>query len=368
MRGLGHPPDDQVPEPLREALGRDRAVQMPGPERRQIPGEGPAAGDALEEHAGRRVHVGGRRGGPPLPLLGRHVGGRPGPGAVPGRGGDPEVDQLAQSVRADDDVGGLVVAVHHAGRVGGGEAAQGPLQHGERRLRLQRAVLGQDPLERDPVHRLHHERGPARRADEPVEPDDVRIVDAAEHHRLGAQPLDGRVVAVPADQVLDRDRRAGGGVPRQHHPALRARAQLPHLGEALDAPRRRSTGRRLAGRRVPGRRLAGRRLGGRGGRRRVPGRRGGRWGRPRRVGPGRFDHAHQSGARDAPGQPVLVRGPRCPDVAAGRGRRAGPSGPVPRHGSALASGDGIDENTETLGLVIGYWCMQLTVGTLRGGV
>jgi hypothetical protein len=118
----------------------------------------------------------------------------------------------------------------------GGQPEQRALQDGQRGLGPQRPVPGQQLLERDPVHRLHHQRGAVLAGDELVEPDHVRVGDPAQHQRLVPEPVDGGAVARPPAQVLDRDGGARGGVPGEHHPALRPRAQLPYLGESVDPP------------------------------------------------------------------------------------------------------------------------------------
>ena len=87
------------------------------------------AGEQLEQHDAQRVLVGAGADGLAGHLLGCRVGrrqARAGPGGQltvgprgvgVEQGGDAEVEQLGGTVRADDDVGGLEVAVHHQLRV-----------------------------------------------------------------------------------------------------------------------------------------------------------------------------------------------------------------------------------------------------------
>src|SRR5690606_39953427 len=83
---------------------------------------GAAAGEGFEQHAGQGVDVGAGVGVPGEPL-GGHVG--PGADGQAGGGdrgltegaGDAEIDEIGPAVWADQDVGGLDVAVHQARRV-----------------------------------------------------------------------------------------------------------------------------------------------------------------------------------------------------------------------------------------------------------
>jgi hypothetical protein len=80
-------------------------------------------GQAFVEGGGGGVHVSGRAGLPADDLLRRHVPqGARGDRAVADPGRQAEVGQLARALAVDQDVLGLVVAVHHAALVRGGQA------------------------------------------------------------------------------------------------------------------------------------------------------------------------------------------------------------------------------------------------------
>ena len=110
--------------------------------------EGRVPGQALVADQAQGVDVAGRRGQPALGLLGREVlrgaddlaglGQRD----AAGRMGDAEVGDLHAAVGADQDVPGLDVAVHHAGRVRLTEPEGGLPQQRERGRGVQRALAG----------------------------------------------------------------------------------------------------------------------------------------------------------------------------------------------------------------------------------
>ena len=197
--------------------------------------ERPPPGHALEEHAGRRVHVGHRGDGLGPPLLGRHIGGGASAARLARVPRDAEVDELAEPVGPHDHVGGLVVAMDHAQVMRGGQPQQRPFQHGQGRLRRQRPVLGQDPLERDPVHGLHHDRRAVLAVHQPVQPRHVRAVELPQHPRLVLELVLIRLPR-PGGQVLDGHRSPRLLVDGQDDPALPAPPQLLNLAEPRRSP------------------------------------------------------------------------------------------------------------------------------------
>ena len=205
---------------------------------RGVPAERRTAGQALIKRGRGRVHIPGRRGRPAAELLRRRVrqrarSHRP----VPGPHGDAEIRQLAGALRVDQHVLGLVIPVHHAAPVRGGQAEQRALQHDQRRLRRGLALPGQDLPQRDPVDELHHDRRARWRFHVLVQPDHVRVRHGGQHRRLGAEhPGELRVGQQLQAQVLDRHQGARRVVPGQHHLTETARAQRLHLGITRDIP------------------------------------------------------------------------------------------------------------------------------------
>ena len=156
--------------------------------------------EALEEHAGKGVHVGARVDGVALEALGGHVvegadGGaghrQLGAGVADGVR-DAEVDDVDEVVGGDEHVAGLDVAVHHAVGVRGverlgdlGDQADGPLGRERAAAPDQRAEVG-------PVDEAHVDEQPAVDLAVVVDGDDVRL----------AQPRDSVGLALETALVL----------------------------------------------------------------------------------------------------------------------------------------------------------------------
>jgi hypothetical protein len=201
-RILGHPARDKRAQRLRDVLHWDDGVLVLCGQPGQWPGERRPAGEALEEHRSRRVDVGRRRGGGAVPLLGRHVQRGAARGGLPGPGGDAEVGQLADSLAVDQDALRLVVAVHDAQCVRGGQAQQRSLQCGQRRLRAGRSSRGDHVMQRDAVDQLHDDRGAlSRRLDVVEDPYHLRDVQRPQQRGLGPE---GRHEAGAASSRGDR--------------------------------------------------------------------------------------------------------------------------------------------------------------------
>ncbi len=134
------------------------------------------------------------------------------------RPGDAEVGDLHLTVGADEDVGRLDVAVHHAAAVG--EAERGGDLAGDLRglHRADVAVGPQDVGERAALHVLHrHEVGVGVLAPV-VHADDVGVVEVGRRLRLAAEALDEvRVDGELGEQHLDRHRPVEQQVARQEH-------------------------------------------------------------------------------------------------------------------------------------------------------
>ena len=200
-----------------EVVGDRRPLERPPAGARQLAGD-----DPVEDHA-ERVDVGLRPDGVErLPLLGGHEGPRAEGHRLARRAGvlgdllvhrrahrgDAEVADLHLPGAGDEDVRRLDVAVDDAVAVGVGEAPRRLHQDRQRPLAVERA-LGQQLLQRRPVHVLHHEVGAARRGAAVDHLDDVGVVEAGEdagflleqlHHlrlleQLGAQDLHGHAPA-----------------------------------------------------------------------------------------------------------------------------------------------------------------------------
>ena len=173
------------------------------------------AGEQLVQHHAQRVHVGRRRHGRALHLLGRGIGGRHHGAARLGEGGvvesvlaagqhlgDAKVEQLHLSGAGDQDVRRLEVAVHDepAVRVLDGVAHRAD----ERDALLDRAgVRVAVPVERHAVDVLHGEERLAVVGEAAVEQaGDVRVVQAGKDLALALEALDDRPRrGAPSDEL-----------------------------------------------------------------------------------------------------------------------------------------------------------------------
>ena len=152
-------------------------------------------GQALMRDHAERVQVGrGRRGRPGHPLrrqVGRGPDQHPGLGdrRFVGRVSDPEVGDLDQAVRPDQQVSRLDVTVDQPGPVGGGQPPGRLGDDVHHVLGRQRPVV-QHPGQRQPVHELHHQVSRLGGYGLPVVEDlgDVRVRQRARIVRLGPEP------------------------------------------------------------------------------------------------------------------------------------------------------------------------------------
>jgi len=122
-----------------------------------------------------------------------------------GRPGQAKVGQLGQSVRAQEDVAGLDVAVDEVRRVGRGEAAADVGDDPRGLAPGQGALAPQPGLCAAAGHQLHDDVGPAVALADVVHGDDVGMVEPGRRPRLQEEPLE-RLVAGgwAARQDLDR--------------------------------------------------------------------------------------------------------------------------------------------------------------------
>ncbi len=166
---------------------------------RSVAGERLAAGEQLEEHHPRRVHVRARARAVAGHLLGRQVGDGPDEQARPGvrggrlRPGQAEVRHLQPAVGGQQDVLRLDVAVHDAGRVRGGQAVEHAGHDVQRRRRGEPAAFAEHLLERAPGHVFHGQ----------VQKRPVGALVEDRDHVLVRQPRDRLGLAdEPADELL----------------------------------------------------------------------------------------------------------------------------------------------------------------------
>src|SRR5690606_36838420 len=176
---------------------------------------GAAAGEGFEQHAGQGVDVGAGVGVPGEPL-GGHVG--PGADGQAGGGdrgltegaGDAEIDEIGPAVWADQDVGGLDVAVHQARRVRGVQGGRDLGEDVQGGVRVERAVLGQPRGQVGALDEFHVDEQPSVDGAVRVDGGDVRIAQGGGEDGLtfeagaialvggqfGGQQLEGDTAAV----------------------------------------------------------------------------------------------------------------------------------------------------------------------------
>ena len=188
--------------------------------RRRIPAERRPACQHLVEHAAERPDVGARIHLEPTCLLRRHVGrgsddrARPrldhglprGPPARPlAVGGDAEVEDLHQPVRAYHDVLGFDVAVDDTGAVRGREGARDLHGDVERLGERERFAVHEEPQCRALDELRGHEAALVPRADL-VDRDDVRVVEGGGGQSFLAEPAHALLaVRETSGQQLDGD-------------------------------------------------------------------------------------------------------------------------------------------------------------------
>jgi hypothetical protein len=216
------------------------------------------AGEQLEQHDAQRVLVGAGADGLAGHLLGRRVGrrqARAGPGrqlAVGPRGvgveqgGDAEVEQLGGAVRADDDVGGLEVAVHHQLRV--------RRLHGLRHVHQQAHASGHRQLPLAHMrrqglagHELQHQVGAVAGVDASVEQlRHAGVAQAAEQSSLAREALAQLLTTELGTQQLDGGHRLVEAVGAVRAPHL-AHATLAQQGLELPGTEARAAAQRGLG-------------------------------------------------------------------------------------------------------------------------
>jgi hypothetical protein len=153
--------------------------------------------------------------------------------------GGAEVADLDVGVAADQDVGGLDVAVDDAVALCEGErqaAFEHDLDHLAHRQQVGDVAV---VLQRLPVHVLHHDVGQVLIADRVVDREDVRVEQLADQRRFVQEHLAEAApqVGVPRRLVvhhLDRDLAVGERVASQVDHAGRAAPDLPQDGVFAD--------------------------------------------------------------------------------------------------------------------------------------
>ena len=162
-----------------------------------------------------------------------------------------EVGQVGV-LAAEQDVGGLDVAVDQPGRVRGVERARDLVDDQRRPQRVQPALGAQQLVQVGARHPAHHEVQPAVLLARLVDRDHVRMIDRRRHPRLALEALaEARVGRVLGGDQLQRDRaperELGGAVDDAHaaaagdrlDPAARDMSAFEDVGHAsqCDEPR-----------------------------------------------------------------------------------------------------------------------------------
>ena len=176
----------------------------------------PHAGQQFEQHHGGGVQIGAPVGGFAPELLGGHVTGRAHRHPVLGQAadrvqpGDAEIGHLHLTIRQQDDVAGLDVAMHHPGGVSMAERLQHLDDHrhgvgGRQRLAVLE-IIAQFPS----LHVLHDDIGRALLLAVLEHRDDVGMQAAASSLHLAAEPRQPvgpfRALQQAAMDGLNRDR------------------------------------------------------------------------------------------------------------------------------------------------------------------
>ncbi len=204
-----------------------------------LAGEGRDAGEHLVERRAQRVEVAAVVDLLlPERLLGGHVVGRP-VGVAGARerpladawANEPEVAELGEALRGDQDVARLDVAVDEARGVGVLEGAGDLGGEVDRLLLGETPLLAEDLLERAALDVFHDEVAAAAALADLDRADDVRMGEAPGGARLAIEALDvDRVLGEALGEDLDRDDAVEGELPGLVDGARRA---LRDLGEDL---------------------------------------------------------------------------------------------------------------------------------------
>ena len=186
---------------------------------------GPLPAEDLEGDRGQRIDVGRRPAGLPVEALrgdvaqrAENVVGGGDPADVSG-GRHPQVAELHDAVVADQDVGGLHVAVDHPAEMRVVEAAGDLPQDPDRLVRLHGPGRDQ-PRERLAGHVLHHDQHPVRPGERVVDGDDVRMVERRPELGLALEAL-GAALRGGSMHPLH------GHLPGQHRSSARNTVAIP---------------------------------------------------------------------------------------------------------------------------------------------